>query len=192
MSIDPMALPSMETLARLEARIRALEDHQALHALKARYARAADSKYTPDGRRAESSQFLAAARAQAECFCEDAIWEGGPFGGDLVGRQAICDSFARAPWRHAMHFYQSPLIELDGDTATAQWLLWQMAVDDACGEVVLIGARTRETYRRVAGGWLISRMAFEKLHSICIAPDASALVCRIPHLSNPSTAPTTP
>lgn len=182
----------MQTQASLESRIRALEDHQALQDLKARYARAADSKYTPDGRRAEPAQFMAAARAQAECFHEDAVWEGGPFGGDLVGRQAIFDSFAKAPWRHAMHFYQSPAIDIDGDTATAQWLLWQIAVDDTTGEVVLICARTHEAYRRHAGGWLISRMAFEKLHSICIAPDARALVCRIPHLSNVSTAPTTP
>lgn len=180
----------MQTQASLESRIRALEDQQALQSLKARYARAADSKYTPDGRRAAPAQFMDAARAQAECFCEDAIWDGGPFGGNLVGRQALCDSFAKAPWRHAMHFYQSSAIDVDGDTATAQWQLWQIAVDDTSGEVVLICARTHEAYRRVDGGWLISRMAFEKLHSICIAPDASALVCRIPQL--PNLTPATP
>lgn len=174
---DNMALNS-----DIEQRIQALEDRQALCELKARYARAADSKYTPDGRRCEAILFTAAALAQAAFFCEDAVWEGGPFGGNLQGREAIFQSFLKAPWRHAMHFYQSPTIELDGDKASAQWLLWQIAVEEPSGAVMLLSGKTQESYCRDRDGWRITHMAFEKLHSICIASEASALVCRIPQV----------
>jgi len=171
------------------SRLQALEDLAALHALKTRYARAADAKYTPDGQRQTGAALERAARAQANCFTDDGVWEGGAFGGDLVGREAIYQNFLRAPWRYAMHFYQAPDIQLDGDTAAGSWLLWQIAVNESDGQTRLLHGRTREHYRRGEEGWLISRMRFDSLHSLCIASDPQALRCLIPGF--PATSPNT-
>lgn len=179
MSHDDDAV-TRSTMPSLEARVQALEDIATLHALKARYAEAADAKYTPDGQRSPDETFQRAARAQAECFTEDGVWEGGAFGGDLIGRTALYDNFLRAPWRYAMHFYQAPSLTLHGDTATGKWLLWQTAVREADGEVVLLSGRTHERYRRTAEGWRIERMRFDSLHTLVVATDPRALVCVIP------------
>jgi len=164
----------------LAARVQTLEDLQALQALKARYAAAVDAKYTPQGQRQGSALFERAAAEQAACFHADAVWEGGAFGGRICGRDALFTYFCQSPWRFAAHFYQSPRFTHEGDSASADWRLWQLGIraDDDC--TTLIVARTFERYRRDAGCWLIESMRFDSLHTLDLADAAGALRCVIP------------
>lgn len=180
MKRDTQAAPPRHDLPALAARLRRLEDIDALHALKTRYARAADDKYTLDGQRRAGDALARAARAQADCFTADGVWEGGAFGGNLSGRDALYENFLHAPWRYAMHFYQAPDLRLQDDEAIGSWLLWQIGVRQDDGRTLLLHGRTHEHYRRTSEGWLISRMRFDSLHSLCVADAPDALRCLIP------------
>jgi hypothetical protein len=164
----------------LAARVQRLEDLQALQALKARYAAAADAKYTPQGQRQSSALLERAAAEQAACFHADAVWEGGSFGGHIVGRDALFTWFCRSPWRFAAHFYQSPRFTLEGDSASAEWRLWQLGIRADDDRTMLIVGNTFERYRRDAGGWLIEAMRFDSLHTLGLPDAAGALRCVIP------------
>lgn len=174
------SLTQEHELQALADRLRQLEDMAALHALKTRYARAADAKYTLDGRRQAQPALAQAARAQADCFTTDGIWEGGAFGGTLTGRDALYENFLRAPWRYAMHFYQAPELRLLGDEAAGSWLLWQIGVRENDGHTLLLHGRTCERYRRTPQGWLINHMRFDSLHSLSITDVPDALRRLIP------------
>ncbi|MGC2032942.1 MAG: nuclear transport factor 2 family protein [Steroidobacteraceae bacterium] len=143
-------------------------DELAIRDLKARYAYFADHKY--DGmrrRRQPQARVDRAARAQANCFTRDALWEGGrAFGKRLVGRAALFAFFRGGPWRFAMHFYVAPIIEVDGDRARGWWRLWQLAVPRGTEDAVFFAAVTAEEYRREREGWLHSAVRFEHMHFV--------------------------
>jgi hypothetical protein len=147
-------------------RLHRLESIQAIQALKARYAGLADQKYTADRRRQPPERMREVARLQAACFTEDAVWEGGKgFGDDLVGRKLLEEWFNTSPWCFAAHYYGSPTIAVDGDTARGSWRLWQLALRDANQEAVLLAAQTDEEYaRQPDGNWLHSRVRFSQMH----------------------------
>ncbi|WP_306391925.1 nuclear transport factor 2 family protein [Telluria beijingensis] len=148
----------------LEQRLARLEAAEAIRQLKARYARLADAKYGSDYRRQPAPVMLEIARAQADCFAEDARWDGGPgFGASLVGRAALADWFARSPWCWALHYYTSPEIAVEGERAHASWRLWQIALRDPGGQALLLAAVTHEDYaRQPDGNWLCTQMRFEQ------------------------------
>jgi hypothetical protein len=148
----------------LEQRVAALEAAEAIRQLKARYASLADQKYTAGYQRQPALVMQKIALAQAACFTEDAVWEGGAeFGASLVGRAALADWFSRSPWCYALHYYGSPEINIGGETASAHWRLWQIALRDQTKEAVLLGAMTYEEYAcGPDGAWLVSRMRFEQ------------------------------
>jgi hypothetical protein len=163
-------------------RLERLEAAAAIHALKARYARLADAKYTSAYERVALDDWHRVAQLQAACFTEDAAWEGGSdFGGALRGRDAIADWFTRTPWRFALHYYVAPEVTVhDLQRATARWRLWQIALPVE-GEVpVVLAATTHEVYRRVADEWLIERMRFEEIHVLDLHAAAATLRCLVP------------
>ncbi|TMA35675.1 MAG: hypothetical protein E6J87_03085, partial [Deltaproteobacteria bacterium] len=87
-------MPTVEELSRkidaLEARLRAAEDVQAIHRLKARYAQLVDARYLPRGAGVvDRPKLEAAARAIAETFSEDGVWDGGAGLGLCRGREEI-------------------------------------------------------------------------------------------------------
>src|SRR6202043_2703966 len=94
----------------LEERMRALEDVEEIKQLKARYAAACDNNYDAD--------------AIAALFTQDAVWDGGSLG-KAEGREKIRKFFRHAPGfcPFAIHNVMNPVIEVDGDRATAQWYL---------------------------------------------------------------------
>jgi hypothetical protein len=49
----------------------------------------------------------------------------------------------------------NPIIEIDGDQATGDWLLWQPMVVAEGDQAMWLGARYEERYLRVGGRWLI-------------------------------------
>lgn len=138
----------------LEERLRRLEDIEAIRALKARYCDRCDAGYDADG--------------IAELMTDDAVWDGGSTFGVFEGREAIREHFRGASQRVsiARHQVMNPMIEVDGDEATGQWLLFQpctVAAGDAAADpqadterAVWLAATYRDRYRRVDGRWLIS------------------------------------
>jgi hypothetical protein len=142
----------------LEERVAALEAVEAIRRLKARYAHAADEKYTHAHERKPDAERDRFARIQAECFTEDAVWDGGDAFGQSVGREAIFERLRGGPWKMAMHYFLTPHITVAGDRGEGRWYLWQTATMVEKDTPVFVSAITDDEYRRVDGEWLISRM----------------------------------
>jgi hypothetical protein len=164
-------------VASLSARIAWLEAGEAIRSLKARYAALADAKYTSTYERQPDVEMRRLAALQAMCFTEDAVWAGGEgFGQDLTGRTQLAEWFARSPWCFAIHYYGSPIIEVDGGHAQAEWRLWQLAMRADTREALLLAAVTHERYARQTDGvWLCDYMRFEHLHMVSLGTQRDAL-----------------
>lgn len=127
----------------LEKTVKRLADIEDIKQLKARYAAACDDDYNP--------------QKLAPLFAEDAIWDGGILG-YAEGREGIREFFANSsnlvPF--AVHQVSNPLIEIDADTATGQWFLWQPMV---LGEQALwLSAVYEDKYVRVDGQWIYQHL----------------------------------
>lgn len=130
----------------LQQTIQRLADIEDIKQLKARYASACDDDYNP--------------ATLAPLFAEDAIWDGNILG-YAEGREGIREFFAAAsslvPF--AVHQVSNPLIEIDGDSASGQWFLWQPMV---FGEQALwLSAVYHDKYVRVDGQWLIQHLKLD-------------------------------
>lgn len=134
-----------------------LVDIEAIKYLKAFYGKQADEKYTTDHQRKPQEEIDNIAWLQSSIFTDDAVWDGGSFG-VLTGRQAIYDNLRSGPWSFAAHYYVSPLIEVDGDSATGRWLLWQVGTLTKESTPVILSAVTDDEYRRTPEGWRMSKM----------------------------------
>ena len=150
----------MQTLS-LEQRVQRCEDAEAIRALKAFYARCADSKYTDDHRRKPQEEIDAITRRQVETvFTEDAVWDGGPQFGERSGREAIYQHLRTGGWSFSLHYFVSPVIELNGDKAHGSWMLWQPCTFEKDNLAVLMAATTEDDYLRTPSGWQMRRMRF--------------------------------
>lgn len=127
----------------LEKMLQRLADIEDIKQLKARYALACDDDYNPD--------------ALAPLFAEDAVWDGSILG-YAEGRDGIREFFAASselvPF--AVHQVSNPLIEIEGDTATGVWYLWQPMVFQ--GEALWLSAIYNDTYVRQDGKWLYQHL----------------------------------
>ncbi len=136
--------------AELEARVRRLEDIEAIKQLKARYCAYCDDDYDADG--------------LASLFTEDAVWDGGGTFGRAEGREGIRRHFTGAGDRVtiARHQVMNPIVEVgvdgDPDAASGHWLLFQPCTNvGPDGEAaVWLAATYADRYRRNDHGWLIS------------------------------------
>ena len=81
-------------------------------------------------------------------FTADAVWDGGPQFGARQGREAIYDHLRSGGWNFSLHYFLSPVIELDGDTAHASWMLWQPCTFDKGNLAMLRCGRTEDDYVR--------------------------------------------
>jgi hypothetical protein len=127
----------------IEEKINRLVDIEDIKQLKARYAAACDDDYNPD--------------KLAPLFTENAIWDGSILG-YAEGREAIHGFFSASSTLvpFAVHQISNPLIEIDGDSATGQWYLWQpMVFQDAA---LWLSATYADTYVRVDGQWLFAHL----------------------------------
>src|SRR4029453_13605127 len=98
-------------LAQLEQRGQVLEDINAIRHLKARYAAYCDDQYNPE--------------ALTALFTEDAVWESQGLG-RFEGWDAIRAFFwgASQLFPFAIHYSLNGQIDVQGDTARAQWYLF--------------------------------------------------------------------
>lgn len=166
----------MEGIEALENRLWRLESIDAIQRLQARYSQLADLKYSSDYQRQAPAEMARLAREQAGCFCEDAIWHGAEFGGSLQGREALARWFTQSPWCYAVHYYVSPLIEVDDKEALAEWRLWQLALREDNRQAVFLAANVLATYRFMEGeGWRISSMRFRDVQLLPAADMPLAL-----------------
>lgn len=134
-----------------------ISDVEAIKYLKAYYGKYADEKYTDDHQRKQQDEIDRLAWLQSSVFTEDASWEAQGFAA-FKGRQAIYDNLRLGPWSFAVHYYLSPLIEVDGDTATGRWVLWQVGTLTKGNTPVVLSAVTNDEYVRTPEGWRIKTM----------------------------------
>jgi hypothetical protein len=152
-------------LAEVEARLRRLEDAEAIRVLKARYAELADARYGPGGPKPAGE--LAGLAAQiAALFTEDAVWDGGPSLGLCRGRAEIEARFREPTLAFSWHLFAKPRIEVEGDRARARWdVLAPCTLRD--GRPFWMAGVEDDEYERVGGRWLHARM---QLRVVLFAP----------------------
>ena len=97
----------------LEARIRRLEDLEAIKQLKAAYCEACDDDHNPD--------------RVAALFVTDGAWGGANIGVDARGHDSIKGYIggvrASGRIRNSAHLLSNPIVAVDGDRATGRWRL---------------------------------------------------------------------
>ena len=136
-------------LDRISARLQILEDIEAIKQLKARYCAFCDDDYDPDG--------------IASLFTENGTWDGGTTFGRCEGRDGIKRHFTGATKRVsiARHQVMNPIIEVDGDSATGQWYLFQPCTDAPSNTALWLAATYHDTYRRADGNWLFETVEID-------------------------------
>jgi uncharacterized protein (TIGR02246 family) len=135
-----------DSMKTIEERLRVLEDIEEIRKLKARYAAACDDNYN--------------AEAIAALFTEDAVWDGGSLG-KAAGRAAIRKFFSRAAefFPFAIHNVMNPIVEVEGDRATAQWYLLQPATMAKGNQAVWLAAVYHDEYVRHEGRWMFNKLS---------------------------------
>jgi uncharacterized protein (TIGR02246 family) len=146
----------MARLERMERRLRALEDAEAIRNLKARYAALCDDNYNADG--------------IAALFATDATWDS-PGLGRFEGREAIRAFFKGAGgiFSFAIHYSLNGQIHVDGDTAQAQWYLFMPCTLADGNRAMWRASIDHERYRRVDGVWLFSEKRSQPLMNVPFA-----------------------
>ena len=143
------------SIERLAARVRALEDVEAIRRLKARYAERVDARYERGAPR-PPEQLERLADEIAALFTEDAVWEGGALG-TCSGRPAIRDRMAQPTLHFSRHYFVNPQIEVVGDRATARWELLAPCTSTDGRPMWMAGVED-DSYARVGDTWLHTRM----------------------------------
>ncbi len=125
----------------LEARIRKLEDESAIRKLKARYLNACDSKDV---------------EALRSCFTSDAELIYPPIGS--FGVDGLVEVFTKMAVQTPIidvHQAHNGIIEIDGETATAEWNLSFSSYNPDAKTFRLLSSFYNDKYIRTAQGWLI-------------------------------------
>ncbi|QTV80481.1 nuclear transport factor 2 family protein [Microbacterium sp. NIBRBAC000506063] len=135
----------------LEQRLRWLEDERAIIRRLYRYGHCIDYGLEEEW---------------AECFTSDGVFEvkrTHPPGHVYQGRQQLLEfarSHTRAPANFHKHVVVDPMIEVNGDRATAVSYFVRLDVIDATPVVRTFG-RYRDTFRRTGAGWRIEHRTVE-------------------------------
>jgi hypothetical protein len=151
-----MTSVAKEDLA-LAARVRALEDVEAIQRLKARYAELVDARYGKAGPR-PPEELAGLADSIAALFTEDAVWDGGAGLGVCRGRDGIRARMAEPTLLFSRHYFVNPQIEIEGDRARARWeLLAPCTMRD--GRPAWMAGAEDDEYTRIGGVWLHQSMS---------------------------------
>ena len=132
---------------QIEEKLLWLADIEEIKQLKARYAAACDADYDAD--------------AIVALFTEDAVWDGGMMG-YAETRDGIHRFFEAAPnvVGFAVHGISNPIIEIDGDTATGAWYLWEpiVMVRESQSSALWMAATYDDRYVRAGDAWLFEHV----------------------------------
>ena len=162
---DGAAAGLAATVERLAARLRAVEDVQAIERLKASYGELVDRRYGPHGIVA-AAELDALATAIADLFTPDAVWDGGKVLGLCRGRAAIRERFREPTLSFSWHFFVKPRIEVVGDRASGTWdILAPCTTRD--GRAQWMAGVEEDEYERVNDRWVHRSM---KLRVVFLAP----------------------
>lgn len=153
-----------EKLHALEARVRTLEDVEAIRRLKARYGELVDSRFGEEGL-LEPSRVASIADQIAELFTVDAVWDGAALGVSR-GRDAIRERFLTSTLTFSWHFFVKPQIEVDGDRARGRWDILSPCTLPGDRPYWMAGVED-DRYERVDGLWRHSSM---KLRVVFMSP----------------------
>lgn len=134
---------------RIESRLQALEDIEAIRALKARYLFSCDRK-DPTGMRA--------------CFVDGAV----DIDYGAIGRFDSADALVKVyveigchEHMVEMHHGVNPQISIaDADTANGTWSLHYCLINTRDGTMTQLGGYYEDGYRKVGGQWLIAKTHF--------------------------------
>lgn len=131
------------------------ENVLAIQNLKARYCAVADSAADdPEG----------ALAAFGSVFLPDVEADYGfePMHGAETLGHFLCTAIAgNSEW--VLHMIHSPLIQIDGDTASGDWTVMAHLKRRETGQVDLVRGRYSDQFRLTPDGWRISRVGFERL-----------------------------
>jgi SnoaL-like domain len=141
------------SIDNLEKRIATLADIEAIKQLKARYCNICDNGYDPD--------------EIIKLFTEDGTWEGGEFG-TATGPAAIARIFEglNKAVSFAQHNALNPIIEVNGDRATAGWYLFCPYTSRKDNAARWIAGRYEDDHVKVNGEWKYKRLrAIIRMHA---------------------------
>jgi len=148
-AMAPQHQDDLADLAALGAVVRRLADTDAIHRMKARYCAACDDDH--DG------------EAVVGLFVPDGIWSTSLGGTRCEGYDAIRSHFgnirASGRIRASTHMVTNPIVDIDGDRATARWSFTMMYTGADEGRYRILGFYD-DVMERVADGW-----QFRSLHS---------------------------
>jgi ketosteroid isomerase-like protein len=125
----------------LEARIKNLEDIEAIRRLKGKYAYFADTK--------DVQGFMS-------LVADDAVWEFGKWGGRCEGKEAIrkfTEDVTLKNYSLMLHNFHEVSIEVKGDTATGIWYFLVPATSVKEERAEWLGGMYEEKYVKVNGEW---------------------------------------
>jgi hypothetical protein len=144
--VTPTETKTMSTEA-LERRVQRLEDKDAIRDLTARYARCINKGW--NGKLVDVEQI-------PTIFAPDAKWDSPDMGLSGVGSHAIMESLRAetAIIDFSMHAFLNPIVEVVGDSATGNWLMWIGVKREGGARLVLLSIDL--TYGRTADGWRIT------------------------------------
>lgn len=164
-----------EIIARALSSIRPRSDDQACHRKPPGDERSSDLDTEEDLHAVEDIRNLVGRycdalshldlQAVGECWTDDGIWT--LFDEDIIGRAAILAAIreltTRIDWivQHA----NSPVIEVDGDTATGCWQIAEYARRKSGGAEGLVHiGRYLDCYVETEDGWRFAARCFETIH----------------------------
>ncbi|MCE2564817.1 nuclear transport factor 2 family protein [Komagataeibacter sp. FNDCF1] len=132
----------------LEERIRRLEDLEEIRTLTARYAFHINKGWNGKSVHVD---------AMSSIFTEDARWESLAMKLTVVGLENIMTSLQEKTEHtdFSMHSYTNPILEVDGDAATGNWLFW-IASRRNGGPPNEVFMSEDISYRRTVDGWRIA------------------------------------
>ena len=134
----------MSSIEELEARIKTLEDIEAIRILKGKFAYYADTKNWQD--------FM-------DLVEDDAVWAFGVFG-HYEGSEEILrftrDIFDKYPYM--LHHFYDVAIEVKGDTATGIWYFLVPSTNGRDERAEWLAGVYKEKYVRVNGEWKFKRV----------------------------------
>ena len=135
----------MSSIEELEARIKTLEDIEAIRILKGKFAYYADTKNW---------------QAFMNYVVDDAVWAFGSFG-HYEGKEEIL-RFTRdiifEKYSYMLHHFYDVTIEVKGDTATGIWYFLVPATNAKEGRAEWLGGMYQEMYVKVDGEWKFKRV----------------------------------
>jgi ketosteroid isomerase-like protein len=132
-------------IEELEARIKNLEDIEAIRRLKGKYAYLADTK--------NAQEFM-------KLVTDDAVWEFGPLG-RYVGKEEILKftlNITVDTYSFMLHNFHEISIEVKGDTATGTWYFMVPASNQKEERAEWLAGVYEETYVKINGEWKFKKV----------------------------------